>query len=64
MKIVVDYDLCQGHAVCQSEAPDVFTVADRGQVRLLDEQPAETLRAQVEMAVKYCPTHALTIVEE
>ena len=64
MKIVVDYDLCQGHAVCQSEAPEVFAVADKGQVNLLDENPKEALRAQVEMAVKYCPTHALTIVEE
>jgi ferredoxin len=64
VKIVVDYDLCQGHAVCESEAPEVFTVEKRGQVRLLDEKPDEALRAQVEMAVKYCPTHALSIVEE
>ena len=64
MRIVVDLDLCQGHAVCQSEEPTVFTVPDKGQVRLLDESPPEELRAQVETAVKYCPTHALTIVED
>lgn len=64
MKIVVDYDLCQGHAVCESEAPAVFSVASKGQVKLLDENPPEALRAHVEMAVKYCPTHALTIVED
>ena len=64
MKIVVDYDLCQGHAVCESEAPEVFTVPNKGQVRLLDESPPEALRAQIEMAVRYCPTHALKIVEE
>ena len=63
MKIVVDYDLCQGHAVCQSEAAAVFAVEDKGQVRLLDGDPAEEVRAQVEMAVMYCPTHALKIVE-
>ena len=63
MKIAVDYDLCQGHAVCQSEAPEVFAVEEKGQVRLLDEEPPDALRAQVEMAVKYCPTHALKIVE-
>ena len=63
MKISVDYDLCQGHAVCQSEAPAVFAVEDKGQVRLLDESPPDEVRAQVEMAVKYCPTHALKIVE-
>jgi len=64
MRIAVDYDLCQGHAVCQSEAPEVFTVEDKGQVRLLDEKPPDALRAQVEMAIKYCPTHALKIVED
>ena len=64
MKIVVDYDLCQGHAVCQSEAPEVFAVEDKGQVQLLDENPPDSLRAQVEMAVNYCPTHALKIVED
>ena len=64
MRIAVDYDLCQGHAVCQSEASEVFAVEDKGQVRLLDEKPPDTLRAQVEMAIKYCPTHALKIVED
>ena len=64
MRIAVDYDLCQGHAVCQSEAPEVFAVEDKGQVRLLDEKPPDALRAQVEMAIKYCPTHALKIVED
>ena len=64
MKIAVDYDLCQGHAVCQSEAPAVFAVEDKGQVKVLDEDPTEEARAQVEMAVQYCPTHALSIVED
>ena len=64
MKIVVDHDLCQGHGVCESEAPEVFTVPKSGQVSLLDESPPEDLRAKVELAVKYCPTHALKIVED
>jgi ferredoxin len=64
VKIAVDRDLCQGHAVCQSEAPEVFAVEDKGQVQLLDEEPPDALRAQVEMAVRYCPTHALKIVED
>ena len=64
MRIVVDYDLCQGHQVCMSEAPEVFSVPADGQVRLLQEAPPEALRAKVSLAVKYCPTHALKIVEE
>jgi ferredoxin len=64
VRITVDRDLCQGHAVCQSEAPAVFAVENNGQVQLLDERPPEAVRAQVEMAVKYCPTHALKILED
>jgi ferredoxin len=64
MKIVVDRDLCQGHAVCESEAPEVFSVPKNGTVEVLDPSPAEDLRAKVEAAVKYCPTHALRIEED
>jgi ferredoxin len=57
-------DLCQGHGVCANEAPRVFAVdPERMQVRLLAESPPEALRAQVEAAVRYCPTHALALVE-
>jgi sterol 14-demethylase len=64
VRIVVDRDLCQGHGVCESEAPAVFTVPKQGQVTVLDEAPPDELRTKVELAVKYCPTHALTIVED
>ena len=64
MKIVVDRDLCQGHGVCESEAPSVFAVAKKGQVIVKEEQPPEELRPVVEMAVRYCPTHALKLLED
>lgn len=63
-RIVVDRDLCQGHGVCESEAPDVFSVSKAGVLTVLDETPGDDQRSAVELAVKYCPTHALTIVEE
>ena len=61
MKIVVDFDLCQGHAVCEAEAPDVFEVDDEGKLTVLDGSPPEALRSEVEAAVRYCPTRALRI---
>ena len=64
MRIVVDYDLCQGHGVCHSEAPEVFEVAKKGQVVVKLDSPPQALRGKVEMAVRYCPTHALKTVEE
>jgi ferredoxin len=64
MRIEVDYDLCQGHAVCASEAPAVFAVPKTGQVQVLAESPPEAERKRIALAVKYCPTHALKIVED
>jgi sterol 14-demethylase len=64
VRIVVDRDLCQGHAACEGEAPDVFSVSKKGELTILQPEPPEELRPAVEAAVKYCPTHALTLIEE
>ena len=65
MRVKVDYDLCQGHEVCMSEAPEVFEVDKQtAQVVLLDAQPSDALRVAVEAAVKYCPTGALSIEDD
>lgn len=64
LRIVVDMDLCQGHGVCESEAPEVFEVDRDRKVRVLDPSPDESQRSQLDLAVKYCPTHALSIVED
>jgi sterol 14-demethylase len=64
MRIAVDTDKCQGHGVCESEAPAVFRVSKAGELAVLDPTPPESERARVELAITYCPTHALTIEEE
>jgi ferredoxin len=64
MRVVADLDLCQGHQMCQGEAPGVFGFdeeADR--VVVLVEHPDDSLRPQVEAAVRYCPAMALSIDE-
>lgn len=38
-RIELDEDLCQGHAMCELEAPDVFRVPKRGAVEILDSEP-------------------------
>jgi sterol 14-demethylase len=63
-RVVVDRDLCQGHGVCENEAPEVFSVSKAGELTVLDETPGDGQRAAVAAAVKYCPTHALSIVED
>jgi len=63
--IRVDLDLCQGHAVCVSESPEVFALDDEEmKVRLLEARPGEEHRPGVEAAVRHCPTRALSIVED
>ncbi len=63
MRIVVDRGLCQGHGVCMGEAPEVFEVTREGKLTVLNERPTEALREQIEAAVKYCPTGALSMEE-
>ncbi len=62
MKVVADTTVCQGHQLCQGEAPTVFGFDDDADaVVLLDAHPDESLRGDVTMAVKYCPAFALSI---
>jgi ferredoxin len=63
-EIEVDMDLCQGHAMCEVEAPDYFRVPKRGQVEILNDEPPDQGRAEVDQAVWACPTQALSIKEE
>ena len=64
MRVEVDFDLCQGHAECQAEAPDWFTVAKGAEAKARakrGEIPEDQIDA-VRDAVKYCPTQALRLV--
>jgi ferredoxin len=62
MRVRVDFDLCQGHGACKSEAPAVFGVDEREHlVIVLQEEPPEAERENVKRAVKYCPTFALKL---
>lgn len=65
MRVAADLGLCQGHQMCQGEAPDVFGFDDGAdQVTVLQEHPDEAQRPQVQAAVRYCPAMALAIEEE
>ncbi|WP_300402529.1 ferredoxin [Nocardioides sp.] len=65
LHVVADRDICQGHQMCQGEAPDVFAFDEEADVVVvLDESPDESLRSQVVAAVTYCPAMALAIEED
>ena len=58
---MVDYRRCIGAGSCTRAAPEVFQLASDGTLRLLQEEPDESHRAQVEEAAEYCPTGAITV---
>jgi sterol 14-demethylase len=68
VRVRVDLELCQGHGMCQEEAPQVFRVVDRpggyARVELLLEQPPQELREQVLAAARYCPNRVITVEED
>lgn len=64
MKVVVDFDLCQSHALCTQAAPEVFEINDEGLLDVKLERPGEELRAKVEQAARECPTLAISIVDD
>ncbi len=63
-RVGIDVDLCQGHAMCELEAPGHFRVPKRGTVEILDPEPPDDARADVERAVESCPTRALFITRK
>jgi len=60
-RVIVDTDLCQGHAVCTGEGPEIFELGDDERVRVKDETPRKELRRKARMAARYCPNHVITI---
>ena len=62
LKIMLDRDLCQGHAVCVGEAPDVFRIGEDGKVELaLDGDLPLSLYGKVHEAAQYCPTRTIKL---
>ena len=61
MRVVVDFDACQSHAVCMAAAPEIFSINDEGLLDILIETPGEELRSKLEQAVAVCPTQAISI---
>lgn len=64
MRVVVDQDLCETNSICMGLAPDVFEVGDDDTVTVLLENPPESMRRDVEQAVKLCPRLAISLHED
>jgi ferredoxin len=50
--------------MCELEAPDVFSVPRKSKVTVIQPAPSPSQRAEVEAAVRYCPTQALRLLDD
>lgn len=61
MKVSVDFDTCDGNAVCMSICHEVFELDDDGVLHLKQENASEKLRTKLRGAQVSCPTQAITV---
>jgi len=62
MKVIVDVLRCDAHGVCADACPEVFALSDEDDtVRLLQDEPDESLREGVNRAVALCPKAAISV---
>jgi ferredoxin len=61
MRIRINYERCEGAAVCMKVAPEVFGVGEDDRARLINKTPSENLRPKIETAIKRCPRRALSL---
>jgi ferredoxin len=61
MRVVVDTELCETNSICMGLAPEVFEVGADDTVTVLLENPPESMRKDVENAVRLCPRRAITL---
>jgi ferredoxin len=62
VKVIVDELRCDAHGVCVSACPEVFALGDDDDVvRVLIEEPDESLRESLNRAALVCPKAAIRI---
>ena len=63
MDLIVDFDRCEGHGLCELAAPSVYRLDDEGELHLL--VPGQDLPAELETAAaagaRACPVAALRL---
>lgn len=61
MRVTVDDNLCTSIGTCARICPEVFEIRRDGLLYVLQDEPPESLRAEVEEAVDMCPMAAISI---
>lgn len=64
MKVEVDRHRCEGHAMCEVVAPDLFSVDDEGNVSVLVDGIATDDEPRAYDAMQACPVAALKLMTD
>jgi ferredoxin len=62
MHVTIDRDVCCASGNCEMAAPNVFELADSGEVQV-DDTAVEANVDSVRRAIAECPTQAITLHE-
>ncbi|MBE3014071.1 ferredoxin [Microbispora sp. NEAU-D428] len=62
MKVTADRSRCMAAGHCAISAPDVFDHGEDGLVVVLDAEPGEERRREVEVAEDLCPSRAIAVL--
>jgi ferredoxin len=61
MKVVVDVEVCQGHARCWEICPGVFSLDEAGHAVVSSPDVPPALEGDVEEAAANCPERAIEL---
>jgi ferredoxin len=65
VRVRIDADRCEGHAVCASLVPDVFEIPEEGAgAHVATEVVNPALEGAVRRAVSGCPERAIVVDED
>lgn len=60
MRVLVNAEMCEGHAKCEMAAPEVFKVGDDDvSVVLIEGDIPDDLKDKVDRAIRLCPRQAI-----
>jgi len=61
MNVIVDSEVCQGHARCWQICPEVFSLDDEGHAVVLEPEVRPELEGKVREAAANCPERAIAL---
>jgi sterol 14alpha-demethylase len=61
VRVTIDRQLCQGHAVCVSEAPGIFRLNSEGEGEVFTAEPSSEAYERLARAYEHCPNHAIVV---